>query len=153
MNDEATTVITYRPTSFMRVLLRSSSQKYVIDYNKADQQEEEPAKLGYAYVKDTATKVIAGYKAVKYSLTDKMTGEGSEVWFTKQISVIPNSLTMPFDTTYGFPLAFTLTQNGIRTTTTVSSIKFEPVPDGVFSTPGGYQKITPRQLRNMPVDN
>src|ERR1700761_1086731 len=78
MNDEATTIITHRPTSFMRVLLRSSAQKFVIDYSRADQQEEEPAKLGYAYTKDTATRMIAGHKAVKYTLMDKATGERSE---------------------------------------------------------------------------
>ncbi|MBS1524402.1 MAG: hypothetical protein JST19_02065 [Bacteroidetes bacterium] len=152
MNDEATTVITCKPTNFMRVLLRSSSQKFVIDYNKADQQEEEPAKLGYAYTKNNKDTVVAGHRAIKYTLVDKATGEQSEVWFTKEIRVIPNSLTMAFDTTYGFPLAFSVMQNGMLTKTTVKNIRFEPVPDGIFSTPAGYQKITPKQLRDMPVD-
>ncbi|HVW13386.1 MAG TPA: hypothetical protein VHB54_06190 [Mucilaginibacter sp.] len=152
MNDEATTIITYKPTNFMRVLLRSSSQKFVIDYNKADQQAEEPAKLGYSYTKGNKDTIIAGHKAVNYTLVDKATGETSNVWFTRELRMVPNSLTMALDTTYGFPLAFSLMQNGMLTKTTVKSIRFEPVPEGIFSTPAGYQKITPKELRDMPVD-
>jgi hypothetical protein len=39
------------------------------------------------------------------------------------------------------------------TRTTVKEIKFEPVPEGVFTTPAGYKKITPEQFKNLPVDN
>lgn len=151
--DEATTVITNKPTNFMRVLLRSSAQKLVIDYSKADQAEELPAKLGYAYTDTKETKTIAGHKASRYMLIDKFTGDTSEVWFTKELSIIPNSMTMTFDTVHGFPIAFTTRQNGILTVTNVRSIKFETVPDGVFSTPAGYKKMTPKELRDMPVNN
>jgi hypothetical protein len=153
MNDESTTVITYKPADFMRVLLASSAKKYVIDYSKADQAEESPVKLGYSYAAGTETKMIAGHKALKYTLTDKATGENAEAWFTKEITVIPNSLTMSFDTTKGFPMSFTTNHNGMVIKTTVKEIKFEPVPTGIFSTPAGYQPLTPKQLRDMPVEN
>jgi hypothetical protein len=153
MNDEATTIITYKPTNFMRVLLASSAKKYVIDYNKADQAEELPARLGYSYSAGTETRTIAGHKALKYELTDKVTGESAEAWFTKEIAIIPNSLTMPFDTTKGVPLAFTTSHNGMKIKTTIKDIKFENVPTGIFSTPAGYEPLTPKQLRDMPVEN
>jgi hypothetical protein len=153
MNDESTTIITYKPTDFMRVLLASSAKKYVIDYNKADQAEEVPARLGYSYTAGTESRTIAGHKALKYELTDKVTGETSEAWFTKEVAVIPNSLTMSFDTTKGVPLAFTTNHNGMVIKTTVKEIKFEPVPASIFSTPAGYQPLTPKQLRDMPVEN
>jgi hypothetical protein len=153
MNDESTTVITYKPADFMRVLLASSAKKYMIDYNKAAQIEESPARLGYAYTAGTETRTIAGHKALKYTLTDKVTGENAEAWFTRDVSVIPNSLTMPFDTTKGVPLAFTTSHNGMIIKTTVKDIKFEPVPAAIFSTPAGYEHLTPTQLREMPVEN
>jgi hypothetical protein len=153
MNDESTTVITYKPTDFMRVLLASSAKKYVIDYNKSDQAEESPARLGYSYEASTETRTIAGHKALKYTLTDKVTGESAEAWFTKEIAVIPNSLTTPFDTTKGVPLSFTVNHNGMIIKTTVREIKFEPVPAAIFSTPAGYEPLTPKQLRDMPVEN
>jgi hypothetical protein len=153
MNDESTTIITHKPTDFMRVLLASRYKKYVIDYNKADQQEESPAKLGYSYAPGIDTMTIAGYKALKYSLTNKVTGENDEAWFTRDISLVPNSLIMAFDTTKGFPLSFTTNNNGMVIKTTVTNIKFETVPAGIFSTPAGYEKLTPQQLREMPVEN
>lgn len=153
MNDESTTIITHKPTDFMRVLLSSSAKKYVIDYNKADQAEESPARLGYSYTVGTDTQTIAGHKALKYGLTNKVTGETAEAWFTKDLSVIPNSLTMAFDTTKGFPLAFTVSHGPMVIKTTVKDIKFEPVPPAIFSTPIGYEPLTPKQLREMPVEN
>lgn len=151
--DEATTVITDKSTDFMRVLLRSSNSKYVIDYNKAQQPELLPATSGYTYEPTADTMTIAGYKAKKYQLTDKATGLTSEAWFTKQLSIAPNYLTTVFDTTYGAPLTFTTRQNDMPVKTTFKEIKFEPVPNGIFSTPKGYQKITPDQFKNMPLGN
>ena len=151
--EEATTVITHKPTDFMQVLLRSSSKKYVIAYNKAEQPELLPASAGYTYVATSQAKTIAGHKAVKYELTDKATGVASEAWFSKEVKCVPNYLTMVFDTTYGVPLAFTTKQNGIPVITTVKELKFVPVPDGVFSAPAGYQKLTPEQFKNLPVEN
>jgi hypothetical protein len=152
-NDESTTVISNKPANFMRVLLKSTAKKYVIDYNKTEQAEEAPASLCYTYKASNETKVIAGHKVLKYMLIDKATGESSEAWFTREVSVIPNSLTMSFDTTHGVPMAFTTNQNGMIITTTVKEIKFEPVPEGVFSTPPGYEPLTPKQLRDLPVEN
>jgi len=153
MNDESTTVITCKPANFMRVLLASSAKKYVIDYNKAEQANETSARLGYSYTAGTETKIIAGHITLKYLLTNKATGESSEAWFTKEISIIPNSLTMAFDTSRGVPLAFTVNQNGMVIKTTVKEIKFEPVPIGIFATPAGYEPLSPKQLRDMPVEN
>lgn len=153
LNDEATTVITYKPTDFMRVLLSSSVKKYVIDYNKADQAEESPARLGYSYEASKEFSTIAGHKVSKYTLTDKITGESAEAWYTKELTIVPNSLTMPFDTTKGVPLSFVTHHNGMTVKTTAKEIKFEPVPVGIFSTPAGYERLTPKQLREMPVEN
>jgi hypothetical protein len=153
MSDESTTIITHKPTNFMRVLLASSSKKYVIDYNKADQQLEIPARLGYTYEAGTETRTIAGQQALKYTITDKVSGLTTDAWFAKGVAFIPNSLTMAFDTTKGEPMEFTTNQNGMVIKTTVKEIKFEPVPEGIFSTPPGYQPLTPKQLREMPVEN
>lgn len=137
----------------MRVLLASREKKFVIDYSKTDQAEESPAKLGYSYAIGIDTQTIAHYKALKYTLTNKVTGQTDEAWFTKDIAAIPNSLTMAFDTTKGFPLSFTSNNNGMLIKTTVKEIRFEPVPAGIFSTPAGYVKLSPKQLRDMPVEN
>ncbi len=151
--DEATTVIRYQPTSFLRVLLHSSAASYQIDYAKADQTQLLPAPLGYEYssTKDSAT--IAGYKAYKYQIEDKGTGLTSDIWYCKKIAIPGSYLTMPFDTTYGVPIEFTTKQNEIPVKTSLKEIILGPVPDGVFSTPPGYRPLTPQQFKDMPVEN
>jgi hypothetical protein len=149
---DATTVITHRPTGFMRVLLRSDKAQYAIDYKK-NEQTDILLPADYTYAPTAESKTISGHKATKYILTDKASGLGNEVWFTKDIKIVPNYLTMVFDTTYGVPLAFTSDQNGIITKTTVKEIRFEPVPGAVFSTPAGYKKLTPEEFKNLPVGN
>lgn len=150
--DEATTVITHKPTGFMQVLLRSSAAKYEVDYKKAEQSDVLPP-VNYSYATTSESRTIAGHKAVKYVLTDKTSGLTSEAWFSKEISAVPNYLTTVFDTTYGVPLAFSINQNGIATKTTVKELKFEPVPEGIFAAPAGYKKITPQQFKDLPVGN
>ena len=151
--DESTTTITHKPTSFIEVLLKSGDRKYVVDYNKKEQDEEKANTPSYTYQASTETKVIANYKALKYILTNKATGETGEAWYTKDIAVVPNSVSMVLDTAYGVPLAFTSVQHGMTIKTTVKQIKFEPVADGTFLIPAGYQALSPGQLRNMPAEN
>lgn len=150
---ESTTIITNRKTGFMRVLLSAPDKKYVVDYNKAEQSEEIGSLPPYTLTKQNETKKIAGYLATKYLLKDKLSEETTEIWFTKEVAIIPNSLTMLLDSTLGVPLLFTINQNGTKVKTTVKEIKFEAVPATAFTTPAGYQKLTPQQLRQMPVEN
>ncbi len=152
-NEESTTVITDRKTDFMRVLLRSPAKQFVVDYNKTDQAAETGILPPHTITKGKDVKTIAGYKAVKYLFKDKLSDETTEMWFTKAIAIIPNSLTRILDSTLGVPLMFTINQNGMKMKTTVKEIKFEPVPASVFSTPKGYTPLTPQQLREMPVAN
>lgn len=151
--DEATTVISYQPTSFLRVLLHSAAASYQVDYARSEQSTLLPAPLGYHYMPKKDSASIAGYRASKYEIEDKGTGLISEIWYSKKLTLPVNYLTMPFDTTYGVAVKFTTKQNEIPVTTTLKEIKFEAVPDGVFATPPGYSKITPQQFKDMPVGN
>jgi outer membrane lipoprotein-sorting protein len=151
--EESTTIITNRKTGFMRALLQSPVNKFQVDYNKAEQTEEIGTLPPHTLTKQNETKKIAGYLATKYLLKDKLSEETTEVWFTKEVEILPNSLTMLLDSTLGVPLMFTINQNGTKIKTTVKEIKFEPVPAAAFATPQGYRKLTPQQLREMPVEN
>ncbi len=150
---ESTIIITNRKTGFMRVLLTSPDKKYVVDYNKAEQAEEIGSLPPYTLTKQSETQKIAGYLATKYLLKDKLSEETTAIWFTKEVAVIPNSLTMLLDSTLGVPLMFTINQNGTKVKTTVKEIKFEAVPAAAFATPAGFKRLTPQQLREMPVAN
>jgi hypothetical protein len=151
--EESTSVITDSRAGFMRALLKSTGKQFAVDYSKADQAEEVSMMPSYTFVKGTQSKTIASYNATQYILKDKLTGQNAEAWFTKDVAIIPNSLTSTLDTTLGVPLAFTIKQNGIVVTTTVKQIKFEPVPTGTFATPKGYEFLTPKQFREMTPGN
>ncbi|MEO6523985.1 MAG: DUF4412 domain-containing protein [Mucilaginibacter sp.] len=153
--EESTSIVTNQKTTFMRALLKSDEQKkyYAIDYDKNGQAEELASMPSYTFTKTTEHKSIAGYEAYKYNLKEKLTGDEAEAWFTKDVAIIPNSLTLNLDTALGVPLSFTSKQNGIIVKTTAKDIKFEKVPDGVFNTPKGYEFLTPQQFKNMTSGN
>ncbi|MVN20540.1 DUF4412 domain-containing protein [Mucilaginibacter arboris] len=152
-NEESTTIITDKKTGFMRALLKSPAKQYVVDYSKAEQSLETGHLQPHTIAQQKDTKTIAGFKAVKYLVKDKLSGETTEMWFTKDISIIPNSLTLMLDPALGVPLEFTINQNGVKTKTTVKEVRFEPVPASIFATPTGFVPLTPQQLREMPVGN
>lgn len=151
--DESTTVILNKRLGAMRVLLHSPTKQYSIIYSAKDQAEEASLLPKYSYLKTNLSKPIAGYRATKYILHDKTTGDSTEAWFTQEIHLAPSSLSTVFDQALGTPLIFTTNQNGIVSKTSVKEIKFDGIPDGVFSTPAGYQSITPKDLRELPVEN
>ncbi|RKR82999.1 hypothetical protein BDD43_3199 [Mucilaginibacter gracilis] len=153
--EEATSVITDSKTGFMRALLKSTTKKqfYAVDYDKAAQAEELAAIPSYTFTKTNDHKTIAGYDAVRYILKEKLTNQAGEAWFTKDVAIIPNSLTSSLDSTLGVPLSFSMKQNGAVIKTTVTQIKFEPVPAGAFSTPKGYEFLTPKQFKDMTGGN
>lgn len=153
LNEESTTVITHKPTNYMLVLLKSATRHFQINYDKAEQAQEIPDISFYTFTKGTATKQIAGYNAQQYIMKNKITDESTEAWFTHDITLPPSLLTMFFDPAMGVPLAFSTNQNGFITKTTMKEVRFEKVPDGLFSAPAGYQKLTPQQLKEMPVEN
>lgn len=149
--EESTTVITDKLTGFMQVLLKSPEKSYVIDYSKADQAEERANMPSFTFTPGKGTKKMAGYQARSYIMKDKMSADSSEAWFTHDVVIPPNSLTTVLDTTLGVPLVFSTNQNGIITKTTVKEIRFETVPAGIFTAPKGYERLTPKQLSEMPV--
>lgn len=151
--EESTSVITDSKAAYMLALLKSPSKKYAVDYDKAAQAEELAGMPSYTFTKSTEHKTIAGYDAIRYVLKDKITGESAEAWFTKDVAIIPNSLTSTLDTALGVPLAFTLKQSGIIVKTTATQVKFEPVPAGIFSVPKGYEFLTPNQFKDMTAGN
>ena len=151
--EESTTMIIYKPSAYMVGLLKSGTKRYQVNYNKTDQQKELPDMSVYQFVKGKGAKIIASYSALQYVMKNKFSGDTISTWFTKDVNLPQNFLTMPFNPVLGIPLSFSSNQNGFITKTSVKEIKFEPVPAGIFIVPAGYQKITPQQLSEMPVNN
>ena len=151
--DESTTMITYHPTGYFLALLKSGFKRFQVQFNTDEQKMEVPDMSVYDFTKGTGTKTIAGYKAEQYIVKNKFSGDTTSAWFTHDLKVPPSFLSMMFNPEYGVPVSFSINQNGMVTTTTLKEAKFAPVPAGVFSAPKGYLKLTPKELREMPVEN
>jgi hypothetical protein len=94
-------------------------------------------------------KAIASFAGTTYTVTDKKSGQSSEVVFTKDVDIPVNSLTQYFDKNYGVPLAFQSIQQGMKVKATVKEIKEEKVPAGSFSAGKDYEEITYKELQGM----
>lgn len=151
--EESTTMITYHPNGYFLALLKSGFKRFQVQFNTDEQKMEVPDMSDYEFTKSNATKTIAGYKAEQYIVKNKFSGDTTSAWFTHDLKVPPGFLTMMFNPEFGTPLSFSINQNGMVTTSTLKEAKFEPVPAGIFSAPSGYLKLTPKQLREMPVEN
>ncbi|MXV15534.1 hypothetical protein [Hufsiella ginkgonis] len=145
-----TSVITDINASFMRLLLEAGVKKVYVSFTPAQQEEGLMALPEYAYTAGTETKTIGGYKALKYDQKNKKTGVSSEAWFTKDVSVVQNSLTAQIDESLGLPLVFTAAQaNGLTIKVTFKELKAGPVAAGTFSTPKDFQSIAIQDLTKI----
>ncbi|PTQ99517.1 hypothetical protein C8P68_102341 [Mucilaginibacter yixingensis] len=148
MGDESTTVITHQPTKFMDVLFKSPKQSYQVNYSKQDQEEDRSHMPIFEAVKGPQTKTMNGVAAQQYTLSDKMTTENQEAWFTTAIKAPQSYLSKMLDPVLGVPLVFSYNQNGMITHVKIKEINTdEDVPAGVFTVPAGYQKLAPKDLQ------
>jgi GLPGLI family protein len=124
-------------------------KKFSVVFSPAD-QEKMAANLPELSVKPgTETKEIAGYKVQKHEVNDKKSNQNSEAWFTKDVEIIPNSLSRFYGKEYGFPVEFISYMNGLSVKAVVKGIAVGPVPAGSFSATKDYEEITLDQLMQM----
>ena len=124
-------------------------KKFSVIFSPAD-QERIAENMPELIVKPaTDSKTIAGYKAQKYEVNEKKSNQNSEAWFTKDIEIVPNSLSRFYDKSYGFPVEFTSYMNGLSVKAVVKELKAEPVPAGMFSASKDFEEISLDQLMQM----
>jgi GLPGLI family protein len=94
------------------------------------------------------TKTIAGYICKKAEITFKNSDdkeETSTVFYTEEL---PSS---DFRATYkglkGFPMEYSMTQNGMKLTLTATKVSKEAIDDSKFIIPEGYKETTLEELQ------
>lgn len=124
-------------------------KKFSVIFSPAD-QERIAANMPDLSVKLTSeTKTIAGYQVQKHEVNEKKSNQSSEAWFTKDIEIVPNSLSRFYDKSYGFPVEFTSYMNGLSLKAVVKEVKAEAVPSSMFSASKDFEEITLDQLMQM----
>ena len=124
-------------------------KKLSVIFTPADQEKVAEKMPELTLKAGTETKEVLGYKAQKYDVNEKKSGQSFEAWFTKDIEVTPNTLSRFYDKGYGFPVEFSSFMNGITVKAKVKDVKSGPVPAGSFSATKDYEEITLDQLMQM----
>ncbi|MFC5284717.1 hypothetical protein [Pedobacter alpinus] len=89
----------------------------------------------------TESKKIGGYNCIKYALTEKSSGDKSEVWATTEIEIPSNSLTSTVKGIKGVPLEFSNDARGMKSKMTFKSIKEDAVVDINMTVPDGFETM------------
>ncbi len=124
-------------------------KKFSVIFSPADQEKMQANMPELTLKAGTESKIIAGFNATKYDVTEKKTNQGSVAWFTRDIDVTPNSLTRFYNKSYGFPVEFTSYMNGLSVKAVLKEMKTTAVPAGTFSASKDYEEITLEQLMQM----
>jgi hypothetical protein len=125
------------------------SKKYSVVFTPADQEIEADKYPQMSLKPSTESKVLNGYKASKFEVSEGKTNTKFDVWFTKDIEVVANPLSRFYEPSYGFPLEFISFQNGFSVKASVKEIRKTSVPAGVFSASKDYEDFTYGQLEQM----
>ncbi len=101
------------------------------------------------------SKVVAGYtcKKAQVTSTDK-TGQSitTDVYYTDKI-VTSESKKGKFKGLNGFPLEFSVSQQGMSITISATEVKTESVSDNTFTIPKGYKLMTEAEIRADMMKN
>lgn len=92
------------------------------------------------------SKTIAGYSCKKAIIKDDRGNPGMTVFYTEKIK---NQAQKEFMGLKGFPLEYSLSQNGINMVMTAASVNEESVSDDLFQKSEGFQDITREDLQKM----
>jgi len=138
-------------TEYQRLLIDAPmrNKKLSVILTPDDQEQMKEFGPSFTVTAGSETKTVNGYSAQKYTITEKKSGKTFDSWFTKDVSVNPNSLTQFFDAGVGFPLEFQSFLSGMGAKATVKEIKEGKVPAGIFSATKDYEEITFAQLISM----
>ena len=147
----STTSILNTKKEYERMLLDvpMMGKKFSVIFTPDDQDKMQEKMPDLTLKAGTETKSVAGYKALKYDVTEKKSNQNSVAWFSKDVEVTPNSLSRFYDKSYGFPVEFTSFMNGLSVRAVVKEIKPGTVPAGSFSATKDYEEITLDQLMQM----
>ena len=129
-------------------LMDMVGKKYLIRSSENELKKEEENTVVSAINYSEETKTIAGYKCKKADVTVKI-NQGKEetvtVFYTDKLPY--SDFRAAYKGLKGFPMEYTITQNGMKLSLTASKVSKEAVGDDKFAIPSGYTETTLEELR------
>jgi len=126
------------------ILLDAMGNKYQVKNDPNKKEEKDPA-IKYM----DSTKTILGYTCHKAEVT-ATDAQGqtatSEVYYTEDI-VTPPAKSGPFKSLKGFPLEYSMSQQGVKVSITATKVDKQSLTDDTFTIPSGYKLMTMDEIR------
>lgn len=138
------------------MLIEVMGYKYQLKNDSSKKDDKSP---DIKYSDDTKT--IAGYVCHKadVTVTDK-TGQTytTTVYYTQEIPCFNDSKNNPFKGLKGFPMEYSMKQQGTTITFSATKVAKQSVPDDTFNVPSGYKLMTQAEMvqdiqKNMQSGN
>ncbi len=126
------------------VLLDAMGNKYQVKNDPTKKADKDPM---IKYMDDTKT--ILGYTCHKAEITaTDAQGQAitSEVYYTEDI-VTPIAKSGPFKLLKGFPLEYSMSQQGVKVSITATKVDKQSLKDDTFTVPSGYKLMTMEEIR------
>lgn len=131
------------------ILIEMMGSKYQLKLDAADIKKANANMPDIKYV--SGTKTIAGYacKEAQITVTDDKTGTKttSDVYYTDQLPYSTDSYENHFKGLKGFPLGYSLSQNGMNFSFEAQSVEKQSIPDSLFMIPAGYKLVTKDEMQ------
>lgn len=108
-------------------------------------------KFNYTYTEEP--KQIFGFKCKKVIATDTKSHESFDVWVTNDISVPSTAMPLFYADIKGFPIQYTVVNDGIKTLQTIRSVTDERVPNRIFGIQHTFQKLTFKEDKKDPKNS
>lgn len=124
-------------------------KKFAVVLTPADQEELKAKEPEFSGTPGTETQTIAGYKCTKIDVKDNKSGLDYALWVTKDIELVPNTMTKLVAKLGGVPVKFVTFNNGVKINAQLKEVKEETVPAGFFSVTKDYQSMSMNDLMQV----
>ena len=107
----------------------------------------------FTFAQGAETKQISGFNCKKIIATDTKDKKTYEVWITSDIIVPPTAFPTYYKEIGGFPVQYSIFQQGQRSDVMVSSVTDQKAPAGTFAIASDFDKISMHDLKAMSGGN
>ena len=107
----------------------------------------------FTFTAGTETKQISGFKCKKVVATDAKDKKTYEVWITNDVTVPSTAIPPYYKEVGGFPVQYSIFQQGQSSNVTVSSVTDQKAPAGTFAIAADFDKITMNDLKALTGGN
>jgi len=103
----------------------------------------------FTFAPGTETKQISGFNCTKVVVTDTKDNKTYDVWITNDVAVPPTAVPIYYQDIGGFPVQYFAFQQGQSTEITISGLSEAAAPEGTFSIPPDFDRVTKDDLAGM----